>query len=636
MKKSLFYLVLLSFLFSCQKEEFFEKELASEEPIQQINSKADINDLIVQALKEGRFFKWDELNTDDLWRAIELSDYKVNIFWSMDATSSKESEEIESIILKEEKLILKSDSPILEVSKTLNYLTSEIKNKKTLISLIKSGKVEYIEPLYEVVSEQEYIESVKQYASNFDSKDQQAPSINKGVFNAPSNPSFINSGIDVAWDRGYDGKGITVGVIDNGPQKSHPLFGEGKTSNRITNKITGETFVRTIDKQGFFKDNPFAFWKDWDGNYETGPSPTATHSTAMLNHVGGAPNNLHYSDNGNQFWGTGVAYGANLVSVRSSRSVFIGLLSSRIGVKKAFEYMLEKPDVKIISMSQGLVFWDEGIARAIRENKKRGKLIFCAGGTFPGIVFEGLNIVFEDFNKSSITLFPAKMQEVISVTGITSSYTWCENCFGNADFVTEFSGDKSSSDGGSSSVSTISLAGMAALIWGTNANMTSDDVFNTLKSLSENPSNRHPNFGHGKIDMTKFNAPIVKQRFVSIMGSNNRFVSSENGSRAITCNRSARGPWEKFEIIELSDGKIALKGNNGRFVSSENGSRRMTCNRSSIGSWEKFEIVELPDGKIALKGNNGRFISSENGKRPMVCNRSSIGSWEKFQLRTIN
>ncbi len=636
MKKKLLLILVLGIIFSCQKDDFLNNGIEENTTVQKIESKADLNELIINALQQGRHFKWNELGTDDLWAAIELSNYQVNVFWSMDTQNSKEALDIESIILKDESGATKSDSPILEVSKTLNYLTSEIKSKKTLIDLLESEQVEYIEPLYEMISEEEYMQLAQQDIGGFEEKERDLNFENKGIFNVASDPSFLNSGIDIAWNRGYDGKGITVGVIDNGPQKSHPLFGEGITSNTITNKITGETYQRSIDKQGFFKDNPFAFWSGWDGNYETGFSPTSTHSTAMLNHIGGAPNDLHFSNNGNQFWGTGVAYGANLVSIRSSRTVFIGLLSSRIGVKKAFEYMLEKPDVKIISMSQGLVFWDEGIARAIRENKKKGKLIFCAGGTFPGIVFAGLNIVFEDFNKSSITLFPAKMEEVISVTGVNSSNTWCENCFGNADFVTEFTGDKSSNDGGSSSVATISVAGMAALIWGTNPNMSANDVFGKLRSLSENPSRRHPNFGYGRIDMSKFNDDVLKQTFISLKGSNTKFVSSENGERAMKCNRNSMGSWEKFELVKLADGKYALKGNNGKYVSSENGERAMQCNRLTIGPWEKFELIEQAGGKVALKGSNGKYVSSENGYTSMRCNRSSLGSWERFTLSKLD
>lgn len=37
-----------------------------------------------------------------------------------------------------------------------------------------------------------------------------------------------------------------------------------------------------------------------------------------------------------------------------------------------------------------------------------------------------------------------------------------------------------------------------------------------------------------------------------------------------------------------ADGTISLGGYNGRYVSSENGTQAMTCTRTTIGSWEAF------------------------------------------------
>ncbi|MCG8701371.1 MAG: trypsin-like peptidase domain-containing protein, partial [Bacteroidales bacterium] len=46
--------------------------------------------------------------------------------------------------------------------------------------------------------------------------------------------------------------------------------------------------------------------------------------------------------------------------------------------------------------------------------------------------------------------------------------------------------------------------------------------------------------------------------------------------------------------------KISLKGNNGKYVSSENGKKAMNCNRTSVAKWEKFTVVDAGNGKIAL------------------------------------
>jgi len=38
----------------------------------------------------------------------------------------------------------------------------------------------------------------------------------------------------------------------------------------------------------------------------------------------------------------------------------------------------------------------------------------------------------------------------------------------------------------------------------------------------------------------------------------------------------------------MPDGKVALKGNNGKYVSSEDGLKAMTCQRDFPQAWETF------------------------------------------------
>ncbi|MCG8698710.1 MAG: T9SS type A sorting domain-containing protein [Bacteroidales bacterium] len=120
--------------------------------------------------------------------------------------------------------------------------------------------------------------------------------------------------------------------------------------------------------------------------------------------------------------------------------------------------------------------------------------------------------------------------------------------------------------------------------------------------------------------------------FVSIQGNNGKYVSSENGTKAMMCNRTSVAAWEKFTVVNAGGGKIALKGNNGKYVS--NGSP-MWCNVNSITNAAKFTKVNVGGGKIALKGSNNKFVSSENGLKPMNCNRAIAQGWEKFTLKSV-
>jgi beta-glucanase (GH16 family) len=125
-------------------------------------------------------------------------------------------------------------------------------------------------------------------------------------------------------------------------------------------------------------------------------------------------------------------------------------------------------------------------------------------------------------------------------------------------------------------------------------------------------------------------APVGQ--IISLRGFNNHFVSGENGTAPMWCNRATAGDWEKFTVIDAGNGKVALRSM-GKYVSSENGTAAITCNRTTIGDWEKFDWVVNPDGKISLRGNNGKYISSENGAIAMTCDRTTVSGWEAFSLQ---
>jgi chitinase len=125
------------------------------------------------------------------------------------------------------------------------------------------------------------------------------------------------------------------------------------------------------------------------------------------------------------------------------------------------------------------------------------------------------------------------------------------------------------------------------------------------------------------------NPPIGQT--ITLKGFNSKYVSGENGTQAMNCNRATASAWETFTVVDAGGGKIALRSM-GKYVSSENGTQAITCNRATFSDWEKFDWVPTTDGKVTLRGNNGKFISSENGTQPMTCNRATSSGWEAFGI----
>ena len=118
---------------------------------------------------------------------------------------------------------------------------------------------------------------------------------------------------------------------------------------------------------------------------------------------------------------------------------------------------------------------------------------------------------------------------------------------------------------------------------------------------------------------------------IALRGNNSRYVSSENGSQAMRCDRATPRGWESFEVVDAGGGSVALRGSNGRYVHYVAGSNELRCDSNSIGARETFEWVDLGNGSIALRGGNGLYVSSENGSSAMTCSRVAVGGWEAFR-----
>ncbi|MBL3657525.1 endonuclease/exonuclease/phosphatase family protein [Fulvivirga sediminis] len=121
---------------------------------------------------------------------------------------------------------------------------------------------------------------------------------------------------------------------------------------------------------------------------------------------------------------------------------------------------------------------------------------------------------------------------------------------------------------------------------------------------------------------------------ITIKGSNQKYLSSEDGQSAMMCDRESAEGWEEFDVIDHPDGRFSLRGSNGKYVSSENGDSPMMCDRETIGDWEKFTWVSLEGNAFAILGNNGKYVSSENGLSGVMCDRPEINDWETFYWAT--
>lgn len=122
---------------------------------------------------------------------------------------------------------------------------------------------------------------------------------------------------------------------------------------------------------------------------------------------------------------------------------------------------------------------------------------------------------------------------------------------------------------------------------------------------------------------------------VSFYGNNNKFLSSENGSQAMRCNRSVAAAWEKFTIVNNSNNnptKVYLKANNGKYVRVLS-NNRLKADVTSISNATLFTSDDNSNNAGQHTLYAGDYLSSENGAIPVRANRSAVGTWERWDVQ---
>jgi subtilisin family serine protease len=313
----------------------------------------------------------------------------------------------------------------------------------------------------------------------------------------PADYVTIAPGAKQSWNYGYhgianawtktSGAGKKLMIIDTGLSPDQVLF----SSLFNSGSSSGRTIERkvTLRKPGFLGIGY--------GSVETSTADGCGHGTSMA----GAAASPRNASGGT----VGVAYNANLQTVRAGVDVFIDESREAKGVSDAFVLGGNTASVNIISMSMGRITSSSQIQDAVNYAYNKGKLIFCAAGTSFGWSAGWWGVIF-----------PAWLPNVNAVTGLKDDLkNRCSSCHDGpeVDFVvvmekssngrtplsTAQSGLAPSTVGGSS-VATATTAGIAALVWSKNPSWTRDQVLNKMAQSSSYYPTKNGTFGWGVVN----------------------------------------------------------------------------------------------------------------------------------------
>ncbi|HKR11389.1 MAG TPA: hypothetical protein VJT15_04990 [Pyrinomonadaceae bacterium] len=155
--------------------------------------------------------------------------------------------------------------------------------------------------------------------------------------------------------------------------------------------------------------------------------------------------------------------------------------------------------------------------------------------------------------------------------------------------------------------------------------------------ITKRNSSYHPNPAGAQRYFEKMRPVLdltTKARRVALRSSTGHYLCAEGGGNgALVADRTAIGPWETFELIDLGNNEAALRSVNGLYVCAENGGgQNVSVNRQRIGAWETFTLVPQGSGFV-FKTNSGNYLSaSGGGGGSVVANPTQITGAEVFRV----
>ncbi len=500
MRKLLTILPCVLLMYACQQENLENLSPLTENP-QEVLSKSDLDKFILNELKKNGEFNWNNYPASYTWNALKKSDEIVSIGFKPAGVNQEIKDIIHTIDVKQGawleakeaviNLVLTQEqrfNPSLTRNDILTYeedvlpiVNLRVSNLNTLERLRASELVRYSEPMgYEPQTELKSSSGCGDYNQDFGLV--AGPDYSNLSPNAKASWNHPFHNIANAWTS-TSGDNIKIMIIDTGINFDQDNFGsqfnQGSSQGRTIERIA------TLRKWRLFG----------TGDLES-PNDDCGHGTAMAG-VCAAPRGL----DGNA---SGIAYNADLITVRAASDVLIDASREVKGVSDAYVLAGNRSDIRITSMSLGRITSSSQIADAIQYAHNRGKLIFCAGGTSFGWTAGWVGVIF-----------PATMSETVAVTGVKDNNSRCDDCHdgskidftvvmekasnGRHPITTADTGNQPGTVGGSS-VATAQTAGMAALVWARYPSSSRATILDKLVRSGSNYPNRNGNFGWGNID----------------------------------------------------------------------------------------------------------------------------------------
>ncbi len=455
-------------------------------------SKQDLDSWVQKTLEKNSAFEWTMADLKTIWSALQEKEgtlaigYKPSSMKEVDGiihqidlskgdwkkTHDALIELIKTSLLKSSNSNMTFESILVEDDQTLPIITIKTKDKELVTQLYNLENVRYLDPLDYWPSGNNYriASSSGCSASTTSLNAADYSTITPGCL-LPWN--FNNLNIPSAWNIAK-GTGQKIGVIDAGISSGQSLLGSSFNNGfSAVNRNVSTDFT-----------------------YGTSAFASCTHGTSMSGLAVGPRNTLNAS--------SGVAYQAGLHFIRGCSDVVLDESAERTAVKNALVRMGDRTDLNIVSMSIGTPFGSSVLLDGCNYANNKGKILFAAAGTSTS------------FTSWYGVIYPAAYSVCNAVTGVNESGNKCSSCHDGSqvDFTVPMERNANSNRNsislsasgtlptyiGGSSAATATAAGIAALVWSVNPNLTKAQVYTCLRNTAQFYPNLSNSKGFGNLN----------------------------------------------------------------------------------------------------------------------------------------
>jgi hypothetical protein len=131
-----------------------------------------------------------------------------------------------------------------------------------------------------------------------------------------------------------------------------------------------------------------------------------------------------------------------------------------------------------------------------------------------------------------------------------------------------------------------------------------------------------------------FSFSVYAETF-ALLAHNGKFVTARPDGKLDANSSHVRG-WEKFELLDLGDGKVALGTYHDTYISAFDGGGDVLNNKAPhIKNWETFKIIRLDGNKVAFQTYNGKHyinVALHEDSKKLTAKAPHIRGWETFTL----